>query len=97
MRTISVFEDMEPTYAELSDALIKLGFEDKNTAESFRFYNKKHDLMILLPSKKLHQRLDAGRFGAISSQIEHFGIIRHIDDLGKMIKLRRLATETTLS
>ncbi len=88
---------MEPTYAELSDALINLGFEDHNTKDAFRFYNKPFDLMILLPAKKLHEKLDTGRFGGVSSQLEHFGIIEHIDDLGKMIKQKRLATEQPVS
>ena len=95
MRIINVFEDLEPTYAELSDVLIKLGFRDHNTDDLFRFYNKAADLMILLPAKKLHEKLDTGRFGAVSSQLEHFGIIDNIDDLGKMIKQKRLAIKHT--
>ena len=91
MAIISVFEDMEPTFAELSNALIKLGFEDKSNEEHFRFYNGEYDKMILLRRKKLHERLDAGRSGAVSSQLAHFGIIEHMDDLGKMIKAMRQA------
>ena len=91
MRILSVFEDMEPTYAELADALITLGFEDQSTESLFRFYHKKDDWDIIRPYKKLHLHLDAGRFGGLSSELEHAGIIEHMDDLGKMIKAKRLA------
>ena len=88
---------MEPTYAELAGALISLGFEDQSTESLFRFYHKKDDWDIIRPWKKLHQRLDAGRFGGLSSELEHAGIIEHIDDLGKMIKEKRLAVAAQIA
>ncbi len=87
---------MEPLYAELAESLVQLGFEDKSTAERFIYFNKEYRLVIDLFPKKYHERLDAGRFGMVSAQLFHFGIIEHRDDLGKMIKAKRLATAAML-
>lgn len=96
MPVISVFENMEPTYTELTKALAKFSFERKHSGDAFVLYSKVHDLKFILPLKKMNERLDAGRFGAVSSQLAHFGITEHMDDLGKMIKaMRETAGQTT--
>jgi hypothetical protein len=81
---------MEPTYAEVAWVLEQLGYVDKSTDEFFRFYNEKEDHLVILPFRTSQELLNANRFAAVSSELEHTGVIQHIHDLGKMIKKRRL-------
>ncbi len=97
MRIISSYENMEPLYAEVAWGLEQLGYLDKSTDKIVRFINEKEDHMVLLPLKQPHESLHRARFAAVCSELEHMGIIEHMDDLGKMIKEKRLAVAAQIA
>ena len=90
MERLRSYKEMEPTYGELEIALKKLNYENKSTSKIFVFINEEFDSVVAIPIKGKQEKVDKSRFAMISHNMEGLGIIKHRDDLAKMIEQNRL-------
>ena len=84
-----VYKEAEVTYGEVAEALTQLGFRDESTQEYFLFSHEKSE--IRLPFRATDALFAKINTLGFSNILFMQGIIKHPDNLVKMIEKNRLA------
>ena len=85
-----VYKEMDVTYGEVATALIQLGFKDKSTQESFLLVNETTKSEVRLPYRSMDALFPKINTLGFSNILFMQGIIKHPDNLVKMIEKNRL-------
>jgi hypothetical protein len=85
----NVYKEMDVTYGEMAQALTQLGFKDESTSELFLFVREARKVEVRLPYRPddtLFAKINTLGFSNI---LFMQGIIKHPDNLVKMIEKKR--------
>ena len=94
-KTLSVYKEIEISYRELANALLRLGYHKAASDKYFRYINNEHnsDIILPLPRKSDEEKVNKAYFVALSYNMEWKGVLNHMDDLAKMIERDRETTQ----
>jgi hypothetical protein len=86
----NVYKETEVTYGEVAQALIQLGFNDESTPELFLFVREARKIEVRLPFRPDDTVFAKINTLGFSNILFMQGIIKHPDNLVKMIVKNRL-------
>jgi hypothetical protein len=92
MGVIGIYKDMEVSYQEFEQALLRLGYYKVTKRHARLYVNEAYDSIISIsylnkPSKMMVK----GAFAAEAYLMEMKGVLENKDDIAKMIEQDRLA------
>ena len=90
----NVYKEMEVTYGEIGQVLTQLGFKDESTPELFLFVREARKVEVRLPYRPDETRFAKINTLGISNILFMQGIIKHPDNLVKMIEKSRSPIKT---
>ncbi len=90
----NVYKELEVTYGEVAHALTQLGFKDESTQELFLFVREARKSEVRLPYRPLDTVFAKINTLGFSNILFMQGIIKHPDQLVKMIEKNRLAAQS---
>jgi hypothetical protein len=92
MKFLRVYKELEVTNGEFLAALIQLGYyaAESDNPLLYRYVNDAFDSVVLIPRKPLDEYILKSFTAGYSNQLYWKGIIKHTDDLVKMIEKERL-------
>ena len=85
----NVYKEMDVTYGEIGHALKQLGFKDESTPEAFLFVREARKVEVRLPYRPDETLFAKINTLGISNILFMQGIIKHPDNLVKMIEKSR--------
>jgi hypothetical protein len=95
MEVLRMYKEMNVTIAELETALFRLDYV-KKSADDYVTYSHGSGSKVYIPTVFKSERvLNKGWFVANASNMMHFGVIEHRDDLAKLVETMRLEAVST--
>ena len=91
MQKIRIYKEMDITYQEVIDALLRLGFINESDIERFYFVHKKTKAVFIMPQKPPTAKVLKAHFSANSYGLWASGVTKDIHDFAKMIEANRLS------
>jgi hypothetical protein len=85
----NVYKEMDVTYGEMAQALTQLGFKDESTSELFLFVREARKVEVRLPYRPEDTLFAKINTLGFSNILFMQGIIKHPDNLVKMIEKKR--------
>jgi hypothetical protein len=85
------YKEMDITYQEVIDALLRLGFVNESDAERFYYVHKKTKAIFVMPQKPVAAKILKAHLSANSYGLWATGLTKNINDFAKMIENNRLA------
>lgn len=89
---LRVYKEMDLTYREVAQTLLRLGYQDRSDEQNFRFTNEKFKSEVELPLPK-----NGGEEFVQKALIVGFtyimawkGVLKDMDDFAKMVERERL-------
>ena len=86
----NVYKEMDVTYGEMAQALSQLGFKDESTPDLFLFVREPKKQEVRLPYRPADTLFAKINTLGFSNILFMQGIIKHPDNLVKMIEKNRL-------
>ena len=86
----NIYIEVPITYEELNNALIKLGFQLSVEDKNHRFTNDDFKSMVLLPNRSADAIVERIYVASYSYRLFLQGVIKHEEDLIKLILKTRL-------
>ena len=90
----NVYKEMDVTYGEVAQALTQLGFKDESTQELFLFVREVGKAEVRLPFRPADTVFAKINTLGFSNILFMQGIIKHPDNLVKMIEKNRLSMKS---
>jgi predicted S18 family serine protease len=91
MGVIGIYKDMEVSYQEFEQALLRLGYHKVTKRHARLYVNEAHDSIISISHlNKPDRMMVKGAFSAQAYLMEMKGVLENKDDIAKMIEQDRL-------
>lgn len=97
MQYLQINENIIATYAEVAEALKKLGFQDMSTPKHFRLVHNAYNSEVKLPARPLDTLFSKVNLAGFSYQLYMQGVIKDYDDLAKLVEKNRLIDHTPIA
>ncbi len=92
MEVVGIYKDMEVTYQEFEQALLRLGYHKVTKPHARLYINEVYDSIISISHLNTPDRLMIrGAFTAEAYLMAMKGVLENKDDIAKMIEQERLA------
>lgn len=92
MGVISIYKDMEVSYQEFEQVLLRLGYHKVTKRHARLYVNEAYDSIISISHLNTPEKMMVkGAFSAQAYLMEMKGVLENKDDIAKMIEQDRLA------
>jgi hypothetical protein len=85
-----IYVEVPITYGEMIDVLEKLGFQKELNDNMLHFSNEKYKSKVILPERPLDAVVELVHVATYSHRLYLQGVIKHEEDLIRMIQKMRL-------
>jgi hypothetical protein len=89
MQYTQVYHDIAPTYHEVAQALMQLGYKEQTDASHFLFVNETHQSEVKLPFQPYETPFLKANLAGFSYLLYMQGVIKDQDKLAKLIEKNR--------
>ena len=97
MEIIGIYKNMEVSYQEFEQALLRLGYHKVMKRHARLYINEVYDSVISIsPLNTPDRMMIKGEFSAQAYLMEMKGVLESRDDIAKMIEQDRLAASNSL-
>jgi hypothetical protein len=95
MQYTHVYKEITPTYQEVAQALMQLGYKEETNSMFFLFVNEEHQSEVKLPYQSYETPFMKANLAGFSYLLYMQGVIKNQDKLAKMIEKNRLTATKT--
>lgn len=90
MQYTHVYKEIMPTYQEVAQALMQLGYKEQTNTAFFLFVNEEHQSEVKLPYQPYETPFMKANLAGFSYLLYMQGVIKDQNKLAKMIEKNRL-------